>query len=89
MESEAGRLLVTTYYSGEHKWFNFESYVKIQKDKHHILERLKEHGNVGIDPRSQVRHLIEGIYITQFYSVKSQIMETASLRTDYDGCISL
>ena len=47
-------------YSGEHKRFNFEHYVTIQKDQHYILEGLKEHGHVGIDARSQVRHLIEG-----------------------------
>ena len=42
-----------------------------------------------IDPRYQVRHFIKGINITQFDAVKSQIMATASLRTDYDGCISV
>ena len=89
MASEAERLLVAMHYSGERKRFNFERYVKIQKDQHHILEGIKEHGHVGIDPRSQVRHLTEGIKITQFYAVKAQIMATASLRTDYDGCVSL
>ena len=44
---------------------------------------------MGIDPRSQVRHFIEGINITQFDAVKAQTMATASLRTDYDGCVSL
>ena len=89
MASEAERLLVTTHYYGERKRFNFERYVKIQKDQHHILEGLKEHGNVGIDPRSQVRHLLEDIKITQFGAVKAQIMLTASLRTDYYVCVSL
>ena len=87
--SEAKMILIATHYSGERMRFNFERYVKIKKDQHHILEGLKEHGNVGIDPRSQVRHLIEGIKITQFYAVKAHIMATASLRTDYDGCVSL
>ena len=63
--------------------------MKFQKYQHHIFEGLKEHGHVGIYPRSQVRHLIEGIKITQFDAVKYQIMATASLRTDYDGCVSL
>ena len=44
---------------------------------------------MGIDPRSQVRHLIEVIKITDIDAVKAQIMATASLRTDYDGCVSL
>ena len=38
---------------------------------------------------SQVRHLIQGIKITELDAVKAQIMATASLRTDYDGCVSL
>ena len=61
----------------------------MQRDQHQILEGIKEHGDVEIYPRSQVRYLIEDIKITEFYAVKSHIMETASLRTDYDGCVSL
>ena len=89
MASEVERLLVDTNYSGERKRFNFECYAKIKKDQHHIIEEIKEHGHVGIYPRSQVRHLIQGINITELGAVKAQIMATASLRTDYDGCVSL
>ena len=89
MASEAERILVATYYSGECKRLNFERYVKIKKDQHHILEGLKEHGYVGIYSRSQVRHLIQGIKINEFDLVKDQIMATASLRTDYNRCVSL
>ena len=77
------------HYSSERKWSNFERYVRIKKDQHHIIEGLKEHGCVGIDPRSQVRNLIQGIRITEFDVVKAQIMVTDSLITDYDGCVSL
>ena len=44
---------------------------------------------MGIDTRYQVRHLIEGIKITELDTFKAQIMATASLRTDYDVCVSL
>ena len=63
--------------------------MKIQKYQHRILEGHKEHGYVGIDTRSQVRHLIEGIKINQFDAVKDQIMATSFLRTYYDGCVYL
>ena len=63
--------------------------MKIQKDQHHIPEGINEHGHVGIDPRSQVRHFIQGIKITEFDTVKAQIMATASLRTDCNRCFSL
>ena len=81
MASESERLFVATHYSGERKLFNFERYVKIQNNQHHIIERLKEHGRVGIYPMSQVRHLIQVIKITEFDEVKAHIMATASLRT--------
>ena len=89
MASEAERLLVATHYSGERKRFNFECYMKIQKDQHYILEGIKAHWHAGIDPRSQVRHLIQGIKISYFDAVKAHIMATASLRTGYDGYVSL
>ena len=63
--------------------------MRIQKYQYHILEGVKGHVHVGIDTRYQVRHLIEGIKITQFEAVKDQIMVTSSLRTDYNGCVSL
>ena len=44
---------------------------------------------MGIYPRYQVRHLIQAIKITEFELVKAQIMVTAYLRTDYDGCVYL
>ena len=84
MASEAERLLIATHYSDEHNRFDFERYMKIQKDQHQILEGLKEHGHVGINIRSQVRHLIASIKITELDAFKAQIMATASLRTDYD-----
>ena len=63
--------------------------MKIQREQQQTLEGFKKNGHVGIDNRSQVRHLIEGIKITQFDAVKAQIMATASLRNDYDGCVYL
>ena len=42
-----------------------------------------------MDPSYQVRHFILGIKINEFDSVKAQIMETTSLRSDYSECVSL
>ena len=89
MTSEAERLIVTMHYSGKYKRFNFERYVQIQKNQHHILQGLKEHGNMRIDTRSQVRHFNQGIRIAEFDAVKDQIMATASFRIYYNGCVSL
>ena len=58
MASETERHLSATHYSDERTKFNFERYVNIQKYQNHILEGIKEHGYVVIDPRSQIRNLI-------------------------------
>ena len=42
-----------------------------------------------IDTRYQVINVIEGIKITELDTVKAHIMETASLRNDYNVCVSL
>ena len=44
---------------------------------------------MGVDTRYQVRHLIEVININEIEAVKAHIMETASLRTYYNGCVYL
>ena len=85
MASESDRLLIAMHYSGERKRFSFERYMKIQRDQNHILEGLKGHEHVDIDPRYQVRYLIQVIKITELDAVKANIMATAYLRTDYDG----
>ena len=54
MSTQAERKLEMANYSGEkHNW-NFEKYVKLQKDQHAILKGLVEHGYAGIDTRSKV-----------------------------------
>jgi hypothetical protein len=55
-----------------------------------IMEGLIEHGYTGIlDPRSKVRYLLDGIETDKFDSVKTQIMSDATLRSDFDACVTL
>ena len=89
MATTAEKALSDATYSGEHRRWNFEKYVKMHVDQHAILEGLTEHGYAGIDPRSKVRYLLEGIKTTELDSVKTTIMANETLRKDFDACVNL
>jgi hypothetical protein len=59
------------------------------QQQHSVLEGLTEHGYVGIDPRSKVRYLLDGIKTNQFDAVKTRIMSEERLRSDFDSCVTL
>ena len=48
-----------------------------------------EHGKNGIDNRSKVRYLSDGIKTSSLDSVKTRIMSDASLRQDFAACVTL
>ncbi|KAI2497693.1 hypothetical protein MHU86_16822 [Fragilaria crotonensis] len=56
---------------------------------HSILEGLVEYGYSGIDARSKVRYLMDGIRTDKYDSVKTRIMSDAALRNDFDACVTL
>ena len=89
MSSRAERRLKNTTYSGEKRRWNFEKYVKVHMDQHAILEGLVQHGYAGIDERSKVRHLLEGIKTRELDNVKTRIMSDAQLRNDFTRCVNL
>jgi len=47
------------------------------------------HGCSGIDNRSKVRYLMEGIKTSELDSVTTNIMATPALRTDFTACVGL
>ena len=53
------------------------------------MEGLVEHGYTGIDPRSKVRFLLDGIKSDKFDVVKPRIMSDERLRGDFDACVTL
>ena len=89
MASKAEAKLQTTSYHGEKRNFTFEKFVRTHVDQHAILETLVEYGYNGIDARSKVRYLNAGIKTKALDSVKTQIMATPSLRSDFDACVNL
>ena len=50
---------------------------------------LKEHGYSGIDDSSKVRHLLKGIRTDALDTVKTQILSSSTLRSDFSACVSL
>jgi len=65
----------------------FEHYVKSHIDQHHILDGLHNHGYSGINARSKVRHLMDGIETNTFEAVKTRILSESTLRNDFDSCV--
>jgi hypothetical protein len=89
MASKAERILETTSYSGEKRRWNFEKYVSMHKEQHSILTELMDQGYAGIDDRSKVRLLNQGIKTKELDVPKTQILSSAVLRSDFDGAVSL
>lgn len=85
----AERRLEMTSYDGEKRRWNFERFIKIHKDQHTILDNLREHGYSGIDERSKVRHLLNGVKTDKLDSVKTRIMSDQALRNNFDDCVTL
>ena len=89
MSSKAESILNTTSYNGEKRRWTFEKYVTLHKEQHTILQGLKDYGYAGIDERTKVQKLLEGIKVEKLDVVKSQILSNAALRTDFDACVDL
>jgi heptaprenylglyceryl phosphate synthase len=79
MATIAEDTLKSTVYNGEHCRWDFEKHINVHKSQHSIMEGLVEHGYTGIDPRSKVRYLLDGIKTDKFDSVsKTRIMSDAT-----------
>ena len=89
MATMAEDKLKSTVYNGEQRRCDFAKYINVHKSQHSIMEGLVEHGYTGIDPRSKVRYLLDGIKTDKFDSVKTRIMSDATLRNDFDSCVTL
>ncbi|KAI2507366.1 hypothetical protein MHU86_7086 [Fragilaria crotonensis] len=89
MATMAEQKLKDTVYNGEQRRWDFEKYINVHKQQHSVMEGLVEHGYTGIDPRSKVRYLLDGIKTDKFDAVKTRIMSDERLRNDFDACVTL
>ena len=88
--TSAERKLATTTYSGEKRRWTFEKYASLHVEQHGILEGLAaKNQHVGIDERSKVRYLLDGVKTKEYDSIKAQILSDATLRNSFDRCVNL
>ena len=87
--AEAEAKLQSARYYGEKKRWNFESYVTIHKAQHQVMRDLKEFGYQGMDPGTQVRHLMHGIKTKELDAAKAQILASPILQNKFDACVDL
>jgi hypothetical protein len=89
MANEAEKILATSRYHAETRTYTFEKLVLTHLKAHSILESLVEHGYVGIDERSKVRHLMDSVKTKSLDAAKAQIMANADLRINFNACVTL
>ena len=89
MANIAERRLRDVSYMGEKRNWTFEKFVMVHKEQHHVLISLEEHGYKGIDERSKVRHLIDGIKTPKLDTIKATILSSSEYRNSFDRCVTL
>ena len=67
----------------------FDKYIKVHMDQYQIITDLKYHGYKEINERSEVRKLLNGIKTDYLDVVKTQIIVSEHLRSNFSVCISL
>ena len=87
--NEAEAKLKDSSYHGEKRRWNFEKYIRMHQDQHMILQSLVQHGYAGIDERSKVRHLLDGIKTNELDTAKGQIWASPALQNNFDDCVTL
>ena len=86
----AEQKLTSTVHNGKQRHWDLKKYVNVvHKSQQSIMEGLVEHGYTGIDPHSKVRYLLDGICTDKLDSIKTRIMLDATLRNDFDACVTL
>ena len=61
----------------------------VHQEQHTILEGLVSHGYAGIDERSKMHYLMNGIKTNVLDSVKTQILSNSDLQNDFAQCVVL
>ena len=89
MATKAERVLSASVYHGQSSRYGIDQHILVHKAAHANLEGLMDYGYTGIDARSKVRYLLDSIKTVKLDAPKAQIMASAELRSDFDGCATL
>ena len=63
----------------ELKRWSFEKFARAHREQHAVFEGLKAYGHSGIDERSKVRRLLNGIKTQSLDSIKAQMLSFQDL----------
>ena len=89
MASRGKRKLRDSTYHGERRNWKFEKYVTTHKEQYHVLLSLETYGYKGVDERSKVRYLNDGIKTSRLDTVKATILSSSECRSNFDKCVTL
>ena len=89
MANIAERQLRDVSYFGEKPNWTFKKVVTVHKEQYHVLISLEKHAYKGIDERSKVRHLIDGVKTAKLDTIKATILSFSEYRNSFDRCVTL
>ena len=79
----------STQYHGEKRKMDFKKYSTMIFDSIQALNAMKADGYQGVDGRSAVRYLLDGIKDDSLDATKNTIFASQDLRGDFDQCVAL
>lgn len=87
--NEAERLLSTTYYDGETRRANFDTYTNIHQQQHAIIEGLVEHGaHMGLNETMKTRHFINNIRCADLKLAVTNAWTNDDINSDFTKCVA-
>ena len=89
MALQARTKLQNAVYNGEKARWNFEKFIRVHYQQHHILQGLVPYGYSGLDEPTKVQYLLDGVKTDKLETVKVNIISSASLRSDFAKCVTL
>jgi hypothetical protein len=79
----------STQYHGEKRKMDFKKYSTTIFDSIQALNAMRADGYAGVDDRSAVRCLLDGIKDDSLDATKNTIFASQTLRGDFDQCVAL
>ena len=85
MANIAERQLRDVSYFGEKRNWTFKKVVTVHKEQYHVLISLEKHAYKGIDERSKVRHLIDGVKTAKLDTIKATILYISEYSISFEN----
>ena len=85
MANIAERQLRDVSYFGEKPNWTFKKVVTVHKEQYHVLISLEKHAYKGIDERSKVRHLIDGVKTAKLDTIKATILYISEYSISFEN----